>query len=82
LPENAGRGGIGTPAQLREHLSRYEKAGIDQVMFVQQSGANRHEHICESLETFASQVMPASRNASRLGLRKNSVSWLPASRLH
>jgi hypothetical protein len=58
LPENAGRGGIGTPAQLREHLSRYEKAGIDQVMFVQQSGANRHEHICESLETFASQVMP------------------------
>ena len=58
LPENAGRGGIGTPAQLREHLSRYEKAGIDQVMFVQQSGANRHEHICESLEIFASQVMP------------------------
>lgn len=36
LPENAGRGGIGTPAQLREHLARYEKAGIDQVMFVQQ----------------------------------------------
>jgi alkanesulfonate monooxygenase SsuD/methylene tetrahydromethanopterin reductase-like flavin-dependent oxidoreductase (luciferase family) len=58
LPENAGRGGIGTPAQLREHLSRYEKAGIDQVMFVQQSGANRHEHICQSLEVFASQVMP------------------------
>ena len=27
-------------------------------MFVQQSGANRHEHICESLEVFASQVMP------------------------
>jgi hypothetical protein len=58
LPENAGRGGIGTPAQLREHLSRYEKAGIDQVMFVQQSGANRHEHICEPLEIFSSKVMP------------------------
>ena len=39
----AGRGGIGTPAQLREHLSRYEKAGIDQVMFVQRSDANKHE---------------------------------------
>jgi hypothetical protein len=39
-------------------LRRYENAGIDQVMFVQQSGANRHEHICESLEIFASQVMP------------------------
>ena len=58
LPENAGRGGIGTPAQLREHLSRYESAGIDKVMFVQQSGANRHEHICGSLEIFASRVMP------------------------
>ena len=43
---------------MREHLSRYEKAGIDQVMFVQQSGANLHEHICESLEIFASEVMP------------------------
>jgi alkanesulfonate monooxygenase SsuD/methylene tetrahydromethanopterin reductase-like flavin-dependent oxidoreductase (luciferase family) len=58
LPDNAGRGGIGTPDQLREHLARYEKAGIDQVMFIQQSGANRHEHICASLEIFASQVMP------------------------
>jgi hypothetical protein len=58
LPDNAGRGGIGTPDQLREHLMRYEKAGIDQVMFIQQSGANRHEHICESLEIFASQVLP------------------------
>jgi len=31
LPDNAGRGGIGTPDQLRAHLARYEKAGIDQV---------------------------------------------------
>lgn len=58
LPDNAGRGGIGTPEQLRAHLARYEEAGIDQVMFVQQSGKNRHEHICQSLEVFASQVMP------------------------
>jgi hypothetical protein len=58
LPDNAGRGGIGTPDQLRAHLARYEKAGIDQVMFIQQSGSNRHAHICESLEVFASSVMP------------------------
>jgi hypothetical protein len=57
LPDNAGRGGIGTPDQLRAHLARYERAGIDQVMFIQQSGDNRHEHICESLEVFASKVM-------------------------
>ena len=65
LPENAGRGGIGTPDQLRAHLARYEDAGIDQVMFVQQSGANRHEHICESLEIFASQVMPEFKERDR-----------------
>jgi alkanesulfonate monooxygenase SsuD/methylene tetrahydromethanopterin reductase-like flavin-dependent oxidoreductase (luciferase family) len=58
LPDNAGRGGIGTPDQLRAHLARYERAGIDQVMFIQQSGGNRHEHICESLEVFAERVMP------------------------
>jgi alkanesulfonate monooxygenase SsuD/methylene tetrahydromethanopterin reductase-like flavin-dependent oxidoreductase (luciferase family) len=58
LPDNAGRGGIGTPDQLRAHLARYEKAGIDQVMFIQQSGTNRHEHICDSLEIFAERVMP------------------------
>jgi hypothetical protein len=27
-------------------------------MFIQQSGTNRHEHICESLEVFADRVMP------------------------
>ena len=51
LPDNAGRGGIGTPDQLRAHLKGYEDAGVDQVIFVQQSGANRHEHICEFART-------------------------------
>ena len=44
--------------QLRAHLARCEKAGIDQVKFIQQSGGNRHEHICDSLEVFAGHVMP------------------------
>jgi hypothetical protein len=57
LPDNAGRGGIGTPDQLRAHLARYERAGIDQVMFIQQSGTNRQEHISDSLEVFAERVM-------------------------
>jgi hypothetical protein len=35
-------------------------------MFVQQSGGNRHEHICESLETFAAQVMPEFKERERL----------------
>ena len=52
------RGAIGTPAQLRAYLKEYEAAGVDQVIFVSQAGRNRHEHICESLELFAKEVMP------------------------
>ncbi|MBL9096621.1 MAG: LLM class flavin-dependent oxidoreductase, partial [Alphaproteobacteria bacterium] len=32
--------------------------GVDQVIFMQQAGRNRHDHICESLELFAAEVMP------------------------
>ncbi|HEY8527511.1 MAG TPA: LLM class flavin-dependent oxidoreductase [Acidimicrobiales bacterium] len=52
------RGAIGTPEQIRQLLRMYEQAGIDQVIFVSQAGRNRHEHICESLELFAREVMP------------------------
>lgn len=58
LPDNAGRGGIGTPAQLRAHLKGHEDAGVDQVIFVQQCGRNRHEDICESLQHFANSSLP------------------------
>jgi alkanesulfonate monooxygenase SsuD/methylene tetrahydromethanopterin reductase-like flavin-dependent oxidoreductase (luciferase family) len=49
---------IGTPDDVRAHLRRMEEAGVDQVVFIQQAGRNRHEHICESLRLFASEVMP------------------------
>ncbi|MEE9281235.1 MAG: LLM class flavin-dependent oxidoreductase [Myxococcota bacterium] len=52
------RGAIGTPDQLREFLRRYEEAGVDQVIFVQQAGKNQHEHIMESLELFGREVLP------------------------
>jgi alkanesulfonate monooxygenase SsuD/methylene tetrahydromethanopterin reductase-like flavin-dependent oxidoreductase (luciferase family) len=58
LKDNAGRGGIGTPEQVAAHLRRYEAVGIDQVIFVQQSGRNRHRDICESLEIFGKHVLP------------------------
>jgi alkanesulfonate monooxygenase SsuD/methylene tetrahydromethanopterin reductase-like flavin-dependent oxidoreductase (luciferase family) len=54
-----GQGGIGTPADMAAHLKGFQEAGIDQVIFLQQAGRNRHEHICESLELFAREVMPA-----------------------
>jgi alkanesulfonate monooxygenase SsuD/methylene tetrahydromethanopterin reductase-like flavin-dependent oxidoreductase (luciferase family) len=51
------RGAIGTPAQLRELIRGYQAAGVDQLVFVSQAGRTRHEHICESLELFAGEVM-------------------------
>ena len=51
-------GGIGTPDDLRAHLRKFQDVGVDQVIFIQQGGNNRHQHICESLELFASDVMP------------------------
>jgi alkanesulfonate monooxygenase SsuD/methylene tetrahydromethanopterin reductase-like flavin-dependent oxidoreductase (luciferase family) len=68
----AGTGCIGTPAQLRESLRIFQDAGVDQTIFIQQGGKNRHEHICEALELFAAEVMPefheqeAEREARKL----------------
>ena len=52
------RGAVGTPDQLRDYLRRYEEAGVDQIIFVLQSGRNRHEHIMESIELFGREVLP------------------------
>jgi hypothetical protein len=49
--------GIGTPDDMRAHLKALQESGIDHVIFMQQAGRNKHEHICESLELFASDVM-------------------------
>ncbi len=67
LPAEAEGRGIGSPDQLREYLRGFEQVGVDQVVFIQQGGNNRHEHICESMELFASQVMPefAEKEADR-----------------
>ena len=50
--------GIGTPAQIAEHIREFQTAGVDQIIFLQQGGKNRHEHICAGLELFADQVLP------------------------
>jgi alkanesulfonate monooxygenase SsuD/methylene tetrahydromethanopterin reductase-like flavin-dependent oxidoreductase (luciferase family) len=50
--------GIGTPDDMRLHLRAFQAAGVDQVIFMQQAGKNRHDDICASLELFAAEVMP------------------------
>src|SRR5579862_9911138 len=61
-PEAAARalsgGLIGSPDTIRRRLRRFQTSNIDQVILLNQAGRNTHEHICESLELFAREVMP------------------------
>jgi len=49
---------IGSPQTIRERLRKYSTSHVDQIILLNQAGKNTHEHICESLELFANEVMP------------------------
>jgi alkanesulfonate monooxygenase SsuD/methylene tetrahydromethanopterin reductase-like flavin-dependent oxidoreductase (luciferase family) len=49
---------IGSPETIRATLRRFEAAGVDQVILLNQAGRTTHEDICASLELFAREVMP------------------------
>jgi hypothetical protein len=49
---------IGSPDTLRKKLRRFRTSHIDQVILLNQAGKNSHQHICESLDLFAKEVMP------------------------
>jgi len=49
---------IGSPETIRRKLRKFESSNIDQVILLNQAGRTRHEDICESLERFATEVMP------------------------
>jgi alkanesulfonate monooxygenase SsuD/methylene tetrahydromethanopterin reductase-like flavin-dependent oxidoreductase (luciferase family) len=73
--------GIGTPEDMRSHLTGMQAAGVDQVIFLQQAGRNRHEHICDSLELFAAEVMPgfkAEAEARETKKRAELAPWIEA----
>ena len=50
--------GIGTPEHFSQHIREFRDVGIDQIIFLQQGGRNQHQHIMESLQLFADQVLP------------------------
>ena len=57
--EQALRGGlIGSPETIRRKLHKFAESKVDSIILLNQAGRNRHEHICESLELFAREVMP------------------------
>ena len=43
---------------LRRRLRRFETSHIDQIILLNQAGKSTHDHICESLELSAREVMP------------------------
>ena len=69
--------GIGTPDDMRRHLREMQDAGVDEVIFLQQAGRNRHEHICESLSLFAETVMPEFKHDLAQREAKKSAELAP-----
>ena len=76
--DDVGKGsGIGTPDEVRDHLQGFADAGVDQVIFIQQGGKNRHEHICEAMELFAAEVMPHFKEREAEREARKSVELAP-----
>jgi alkanesulfonate monooxygenase SsuD/methylene tetrahydromethanopterin reductase-like flavin-dependent oxidoreductase (luciferase family) len=69
--------GIGTPDDMRRHLTTFQEAGVDEVIFLQQAGRNRHDHICDSLELFAAEVMPAFKAGAAARERRKAEELAP-----
>jgi alkanesulfonate monooxygenase SsuD/methylene tetrahydromethanopterin reductase-like flavin-dependent oxidoreductase (luciferase family) len=70
-------GGIGNPDEVRANLEKFEEMGVDQVIFIQQGGRNRHEHICESLELFAERVLPDFKERHERRMRAKAEELAP-----
>jgi alkanesulfonate monooxygenase SsuD/methylene tetrahydromethanopterin reductase-like flavin-dependent oxidoreductase (luciferase family)/putative sterol carrier protein len=72
------RGAVGTPAQITALLERYERAGVDHVIFAAQAGPNRHADIAESIELFAKEVMPRFAECEPARERAKQERFAPA----
>jgi alkanesulfonate monooxygenase SsuD/methylene tetrahydromethanopterin reductase-like flavin-dependent oxidoreductase (luciferase family)/putative sterol carrier protein len=69
------RGAVGTPSQIADLVERYERAGVDMIIFALQAGHSQHEHILEAIELFAKTVMPcfAARAAAGEAQKQNRL---------
>ena len=70
--------GIGTPAEFGDLVRDFENAGVDQVIFLQQGGLNRHDHICESLQLFGDEVLPEFEERKEAAEREKAERLAPA----
>jgi hypothetical protein len=62
---------------VRANLDQFEAMGVDQVIFIQQGGRNRHDHICESLELFAARVLPDFKERHERKVREKAEALAP-----
>ncbi|MDF7774845.1 LLM class flavin-dependent oxidoreductase [Sphingomonas sp. AOB5] len=61
-------GASGTPADVIKRMRIFEEAGVDDILFTIQGGGRPHEVVCDTLTSFAKDVMPAfasNRRADR-----------------
>ena len=72
------RGAVGDVEQVRDYVRRYEEAGVDELIFILQAGNNRHEHICESIELFAREIMPEFADRADEADKKKDERLAPA----
>ncbi|MFO0987199.1 MAG: LLM class flavin-dependent oxidoreductase [Alphaproteobacteria bacterium] len=77
IPDSPGSGSIGSPEAVRAHLEAYAAVGVDQMLFMQQGGRIEHAHICESLELFAREVMPALHEREEERERRKAEALAP-----
>jgi alkanesulfonate monooxygenase SsuD/methylene tetrahydromethanopterin reductase-like flavin-dependent oxidoreductase (luciferase family) len=77
IADNHGNGGIGTPDQVFEHCKAYADVGVDQIIFVQQTGLANHAHICESLDLFANTAMPRLKEGEAERLASKQAELAP-----
>jgi alkanesulfonate monooxygenase SsuD/methylene tetrahydromethanopterin reductase-like flavin-dependent oxidoreductase (luciferase family) len=70
-------GAIGNVEEVRANLEKFEETGVDQVIFIQQGGNNRHEHICEALELFAAEIQPAFKERHDARARRKAEELAP-----
>jgi alkanesulfonate monooxygenase SsuD/methylene tetrahydromethanopterin reductase-like flavin-dependent oxidoreductase (luciferase family) len=73
----AGMLGIGTPQTIDEEFRKFEEAGVDQLILLQQAGGYEHSAICESLELFAREVMPAFKERHASARRRREEELAP-----
>jgi hypothetical protein len=68
---------IGTPDDARRYVRDLAAVGVDQLIFIQQCGRNRHADICASLEMFADEVLPEFRDEEAERQRRKDEELAP-----